>query len=109
MKYLRKIEFYKKNGNLVFNLLIFRSRFFFLSEIYEKYQNQLSITIYPSEWFEVIDGCRLNLNNYDQVLFPDQYGEHIFDKRTKINEFILNLEVKYIKFFNPKTKFLFFY
>ncbi|CAF1103468.1 unnamed protein product [Rotaria sp. Silwood1] len=61
-------------------------------EIYEKYQNQLPITIYPSEWFEVIDGCRLNLNNNNQVLFPDQYGEHVFDKRTKINEFISNLE-----------------
>jgi hypothetical protein len=86
------------------NLLIFGNRFFFLSEIYEKYQNQLAITIYPSEWFEIIDGCRLNLNNYDQVLFPDQYGEHIFDKRTKITEFISKLEVK--KFINFKNKVL---
>jgi hypothetical protein len=51
------------------------------------------VTIYPSEWFEVIDDCRLNLNNDNQVLFPDQYGEHTFDKRTKVNEFISNLEV----------------
>jgi hypothetical protein len=63
------------------------------SEIYEKYQNQFPVTIYPSEWFEVIDDCRLNLNNDNQVLFPDQYGEHTFDKRTKVNEFISNLEV----------------
>jgi hypothetical protein len=68
--------------------------FFFRSEIYEKYQNQFSITIYPSEWFEVVDGGRLNLNNNDQFLFPDQYGEHIFDKRTKINEFMARLEVR---------------
>jgi hypothetical protein len=67
--------------------------------MYEKCQNQFSITIYPSEWFKVIDGSRLNLNNDDQVLFPDHYGEHIFDKRTKINEFISNLEVdKFIDF-----------
>jgi hypothetical protein len=66
---------------------------FFFSEIYERYQNQLPVTIYPSEWFEIIEGCRLTLNNNDQVLFPDQYGEHIFDKRTKINEFIDKLEV----------------
>jgi hypothetical protein len=65
----------------------------YFSETYEKYQNQLPVTIYPSEWFEVTDACRLNLNNNDQVLFPDQYGERIFDKRTKINEFISNLEV----------------
>ncbi|CAF4208168.1 unnamed protein product, partial [Rotaria magnacalcarata] len=32
-------------------------------EIYEKYQNQLPVTIYPGEWFEIIDDCRLNLNN----------------------------------------------
>jgi hypothetical protein len=62
--------------------------------MYEKYQNQFSITIYPNEWFEIIDGCRLNLNNNNQVLFPDHYGEHIFDKRTKINEFISKLEVE---------------
>ncbi|CAF1176605.1 unnamed protein product [Rotaria sordida] len=61
-------------------------------DAYEKYQNQLLVTIYPSEWFQVIDGCRLNFNNNDQVLFPDQYGEVIFDKRTKINEFISRLE-----------------
>jgi hypothetical protein len=65
---------------------------FFSSEIYEKHQNQLPVTIYPSEWFEVIDDSRLNLNNNNQVIFPDQYGEHIFDKRIKLNEFILNLE-----------------
>ncbi|CAF4761335.1 unnamed protein product, partial [Rotaria sp. Silwood2] len=62
-------------------------------EIYEKYQNQLLVTIYPSEWFQVIDGCRLNLNNNDQVLFPDKYGELVFDKRTQIDEFISKLEV----------------
>ena len=66
---------------------------FFPRESYEKYQNQLPVTIYPSEWFEIIDGCRLNLNNNDQVLFPDQYGEHLFDKRTKVNEFIAKFEV----------------
>ncbi|CAF2073247.1 unnamed protein product [Rotaria magnacalcarata] len=64
-------------------------------EIYEKYQNQLPVTIYPGEWFEIIDDCRLNLNNNNQVLFPDQYGEHVFDKRIKINEFISNLEDTY--------------
>ena len=63
------------------------------SQTYERYQNQLLVTIYPGEWFEVIDGCRLNLNNNDQVLFPDQYGEHVFDKRTTVNEFITRLEV----------------
>ena len=67
--------------------------FLFIRDVYEKHQNQLSITIYPSEWFEVIDNCRLNLNNNDQVLFPDQYGENVFDKRTKISEFISTLEV----------------
>lgn len=66
---------------------------FLIREIYEKYQNQFSITIYPSEWFEVIDNCRLNFNNNNQVLFSDQYGEHVFDKRTKISEFIFKLEV----------------
>ncbi|CAF4003627.1 unnamed protein product [Adineta steineri] len=66
-------------------------------EIYEKHQNQLSVIIYPSEWFEVIDNCRLNLNSNSQVLFPDQYGEHKFDKRTKTNEFISNLKDIYGK------------
>ena len=47
------------------------------SETYEKQQNQFPVTIYPGEWFEVIDDCRLNLNNNDQLLFPDQYGENI--------------------------------
>ncbi|CAF3335448.1 unnamed protein product [Rotaria sp. Silwood1] len=61
-------------------------------ETYERYQNQLLVTMYPSEWFQVIDGCRLNLNNNDQVLFPDKYGEVVFDKRTKMNEFISKLE-----------------
>lgn len=65
-------------------------------ELYEKNQNQFSITIYPSEWFAIIDDCRLNLNNKDQFLFPDHYGEHFFDKRTKINEFIATLEVNRI-------------
>ena len=71
------------------------SFFFFaaFSQTYEKYQNQLLVTIYPGEWFEVIDGCRLNLNNNDQVLFPDHYGEHVFDKRTALNEFITRFEV----------------
>ncbi|CAF1340533.1 unnamed protein product [Rotaria magnacalcarata] len=64
-------------------------------ETYEKYKSQLQVTIYPSEWFEVIDGCRLTLNNNDQVLFPDKYGEHIFDKRTKMNDFISKLEDVY--------------
>jgi hypothetical protein len=66
----------------------------FHSETQEKYENQLPVTIYPSEWFEVIDTCRLNLNNNNQVLFPDQYGEHIFDKRTTVNEFLSSLEVR---------------
>ena len=66
-------------------------------EMYEKYQNEFSIIIYPSDWFEVIEHCRLNLNNNDQVLFPDQYGEHIFDRRTKINEFISKFEVNKCK------------
>lgn len=73
----------------------FELPFAFFSEIYEKYQNQLPVTVYPSEWFEVIDECRLNLNNNNQVLFPDQYGEHIFDKRIKINEFISTFEVNF--------------
>ncbi|UJR23171.1 hypothetical protein I4U23_026191 [Adineta vaga] len=64
-------------------------------EIYEKYQNQLPVTIYPSDWFEVIDGCRLNLNNANQMLFPDPYGEHTLDKRTKTNEFISLLKNLY--------------
>ncbi|CAF0972981.1 unnamed protein product [Adineta steineri] len=64
-------------------------------ENYEKFQNQLSVTVYPSDWFEIVDGCRLNLNNNNQLLFPDHYGEHIFDKRTKINEFISKLEDLY--------------
>ncbi|CAF1418354.1 unnamed protein product, partial [Adineta steineri] len=66
-------------------------------EIYDKHQNQLSVIIYPSEWFEVIDNCRLNLNSNNQVLFPDQYGEHKFDKRTKTNEFISNFKDIYGK------------
>lgn len=93
MKFPRKIEFYQKNGRLIF---IFKRNFYYFmfSEMYEKYQNQFSITIYPSGWFKIIDSCRLNLNNNDEVLFPDHYGEHLFDKRTKINEFISKLEVK---------------
>ena len=68
---------------------------FLCSEVYDKYQNQLPVTIYPGEWFEVIDGCRLNLNNANQMLFPDPYGEHMFDKRTKTNEFISILKVSH--------------
>ncbi|CAF1682789.1 unnamed protein product, partial [Adineta ricciae] len=64
-------------------------------EVYDKYQNQLPVTIYPGEWFEVIDGCRLNLNNANQMLFPDPYGEHMFDKRTKTNEFISIIKTLY--------------
>ena len=52
------------------------------------------MTIYPSDWFEIVDDCRLNLNNKNQVLFPDGYGEHVFDKRTKVNEFLSKLDVR---------------
>ncbi|CAF1468966.1 unnamed protein product [Adineta ricciae] len=64
-------------------------------ENYDKYQNQFSVTIYPSDWFEIVDDCRLNLNNKNQVLFPDGYGEHVFDKRMKVNEFLSKFESKY--------------
>ena len=53
--------------------------------------------IYPSEWFGIVDDCRLNFNNNDQVLFPDHCGEHIFDKRIKVNEFLSRLEVNKIR------------
>jgi hypothetical protein len=55
----------------------------------------------------VIDNCRLNFNNNNQVLFPDQYGEHIFDKRTKISEFISKLEVHEIE--KKSIQFLFIF
>lgn len=71
----------------------------FSREIYEKHQNQLPVTIYPGEWFEVVDGCRLNFNNDNQVLFPDQYGEHMFDKRTKLTEFLTQIQVPISSFF----------
>ncbi|UJR25754.1 hypothetical protein I4U23_007103 [Adineta vaga] len=64
-------------------------------ESYDKFKNQLPVTIYPGEWFEAIDDGRLNLNNKDQLLFPNRYGEHVFDKRTKINEFLSKFEDKY--------------
>lgn len=61
--------------------------------MYEKYQNQFSMMIYPGEWFQLIDNCRLNFNNNEQMLFPDRYGEHFFDRRTKINTLISKFEV----------------
>ena len=62
--------------------------------MYEKYQNQFSMMIYPGEWFQLIDNCRLNFNNNEQMLFPDRYGEHFFDRRTKINTLISKFEVR---------------
>lgn len=62
--------------------------------MYEKYQNQCSIIIYSGEWFQLVDNCRLNFNNNEHLLFPDRYGEHFFDKRMKINDFLSQFEVE---------------
>jgi len=56
----------------------------------------------------VIDQCRLNLNNSNQFIFPDQYGEHTFDKRTKLNEFMGILEVDNQVFPKQQLEILFF-
>lgn len=79
---------------VIASILAFRSIVSSLfREAYEKFENRLPITIYPGEWFEVVDDGRLNLNNNDQFLFPDLYGACVFDKRTKVDEFLAKLEV----------------
>mgnify|MGYP006904168128 CR=1 FL=1 len=60
---------------------------------YETYQNQYSITIYPSSWFEIVDQSRLNLINNNQFLFPEHYGEHTLDKRMTNQQLISHLQV----------------
>lgn len=60
---------------------------------YETYQNQYSITIYPSSWFEIVDQSRLNLINNNQFLFPEHYGERTLDKRMTNQQLISHLQV----------------
>ncbi|CAF0845439.1 unnamed protein product [Didymodactylos carnosus] len=59
-------------------------------EVYENIQNQFLTTIYPGEWFQVIEG-RLNVNNQESIL-PAPFGEHTLDKRQNVNDFMLTLE-----------------